>query len=142
MRRFIIIVLVCLLIPTTSFATQISVIIDNETIEFDVSPTIQDNRVLVPIRKIFEKFNCNVEWIEKSQTVIATQNNKIISLRVGKNIIICTDIETGLTKIREIDVAPIIQNGRTLVPIRVISESLNYYVDWIPETNSVIIKTK
>lgn len=29
------------------------------------------------------------------------------------------------------DVAPVIENGRTLVPIRVISENLGLEVDWI-----------
>lgn len=39
----------------------------------------------------------------------------------------------------ETDVPPIIENNRTLVPIRVISESLGCKVDWIPESQSVKI---
>ena len=37
------------------------------------------------------------------------------------------------------DVAPVIENDRTLVPLRVISENLGYNVDWNPETREVTI---
>lgn len=37
------------------------------------------------------------------------------------------------------DVAPVIENDRTLVPLRVISENLGYNVDWNPETKEVTI---
>lgn len=40
----------------------------------------------------------------------------------------------------ETDAAPFIENGRTLVPIRVISESLGYDVDWDEVTRSVSVK--
>lgn len=39
----------------------------------------------------------------------------------------------------ESDVDPFIENGRTLVPVRVISESLGYKVDWVEDTREVII---
>lgn len=40
------------------------------------------------------------------------------------------------------DVAPFIQNGRTMVPIRVISESLGYDVDWDQATQSIFITSE
>ncbi len=39
----------------------------------------------------------------------------------------------------ETDVAPFIENGRTLVPIRVISETLGFKVDWVDEEQKVVI---
>lgn len=39
----------------------------------------------------------------------------------------------------ETDVAPFIENGRTLVPIRVISETLGFKVDWFGEEEKVVI---
>lgn len=141
-RKSIVFILVCLLISTSCFATEIGVVLDNKNIEFDVQPILQNDRVLVPMRKIFEELGCSVEWLGDSQTVIATQNSKIIALRVGVNKIICSNIETGTTEMKRIDVAPILQNGRTLVPVRFISETLNYFVDWEAKTNTVIINTK
>ena len=40
------------------------------------------------------------------------------------------------------DVAPFIQNGRTMVPIRLISESLGYAVDWDQESQSIFITSE
>ena len=40
------------------------------------------------------------------------------------------------------DVAPFIQNGRTMVPIRVVSENLGYDVDWDQESQSIIISSE
>ena len=40
------------------------------------------------------------------------------------------------------DVAPFIQNGRTMVPIRVISENLGYDVDWDQESQSIFISSE
>ncbi len=137
-----VIILICLLITTSCFASEIGVIIDDKNIEFDVPPTSQNGRVLVPMRKIFEELGCVVEWLGESQTIIATQNSKVIALRLGNNRIICTDMETGVTEVKETDVPPTSQNGRTLAPVRVISETLGCFVDWNGENNSVIIKSK
>lgn len=137
-----ILLIICLIFNSTVFASGISVEIDSKNIEFDVSPIIENSRTLVPMRKIFVELGCEVEWLSESQTVIATKNSKIIALQIGKNKIISTDIETGENVVTEIDTAPQIHNGRTLVPVRVISESLGCNVEWDGESQTVIIKTK
>ena len=134
--------IICLVFNSTVFASGTSVEIDSKNIEFDVSPIIENSRTLVPMRKIFEELGCEVEWLSESQTVIVTKNSKIIALQIGKNKIISTDIETGENVVTEIDTAPQIHNGRTLVPVRVISESLGCNVEWDGESQTVIIKTK
>ena len=133
---------ICFVFNSTVFASGISVEIDSKNIDFDVPPIIENNRTLVPMRKIFEELGCDVEWLSDSQTVIATKNSKIIALQIGKNKIIATDIEMGENTITEIDTAPIIHNGRTLVPVRVISEALGCSVEWDSESQTVIIKTE
>ncbi|MGM9526203.1 MAG: stalk domain-containing protein [Peptococcaceae bacterium] len=37
------------------------------------------------------------------------------------------------------DAAPVIQNGRTLVPIRYVAEKLDANVIWVPATQQIII---
>ncbi len=120
----------------------IDVKIDDKKIDFDVQPIIQDNRTLVPMRKIFEELGCEVEWLEDTKTVIATKDSKIISLQIGNEKIILKDVETGETTVKEIDTVPVIMNNRTLVPLRAISESLENTVDWDDENRTVLIKTK
>ena len=121
------------------YASEITVKINDKDVIFDVSPIIMNERTMVPMRAIFEDLGCEVEWLSQSQTVIATQNSKIIALQIGSNRIISTDVETNQTTVYESDVAPVIHNERTMIPVRVISEILGYKVDWESQTQEVII---
>ena len=103
----------------------ITVYVDGKQISFDQPPIIQDDRTLVPMRKIFEALDAQVVWDEAGQTVMAMQNEDIILLRIG---------ETGLYKNGELvytmAVPAQIVNDRTLVPLRAVAESLGASVTW------------
>ena len=52
------------------------------------------------------------------------------------------DIAVGITingKVIETDVSPFVENGRTLVPVRAVSEHLKYSVEWFAEEQRVDI---
>ncbi|MEN8904838.1 MAG: clostripain-related cysteine peptidase, partial [Clostridiales bacterium] len=49
---------------------KIKVYLNGNLINFDVDPIIENNRTLVPIRKIFESFNIKVKWVNTTKTVI------------------------------------------------------------------------
>ena len=106
--------------------------------EFDVNPVIENSRTLVPFRKIFEALDCAVSYTKENgaQVVTANRGNKWITLEIGKNEI-TVDGET-----KKLDVAPKIVNGRTLVPLRAISEGLDCTVDWSADTKTVDIQKK
>jgi len=137
-----VLLIICLTFSLPCYASGLSVRIDNSNIGFDIPPIMHNDRVLVPMRKIFEELDCTVEWLGKTQTVVATKNNTIIALQVGKNKIISTDIETGITEVKEIDIAPVIYENITMVPARVISEALGYAVEWSGEEQTVHISTQ
>lgn len=117
---------------------EITVTLDGEKLLFDQSPIVMDERVLVPMRAIFEALGCNVDYASYDGTtyVYAYNNFKNITLEIGKNEISIN----GETK--EIDVPAMILNNRTLVPIRAISEGMDATVDWDGETKTVIIESK
>ena len=138
----ILILVICFSLCVPCFASEIQVKIDDRKIEFDVLPTSQNNRTLVPMRKIFEELGCEVEWLAETKTIIATKDSKIIALQIGAEKIILKDIETEETIVKEIDAAPVILNNRTMVPVRAISECLGNDVDWDGENKTVLIKVK
>ncbi len=127
---------------TNCYASEIKVQINNVDIQFDVSPIILNDRTLVPMRKIFEELGCNIEWLSQTQTVIATYNSKIIALQINKDKIITSDIEKGTTEVKNIDTTPILYNDRTLVPVRVISETVGHTVTWNDDEKLVSIITE
>ncbi len=96
-------------------------------------PIIINGRVLVPARAISESLGADVAWDQKTRKVTITKGNIKTELFTNKNLAFVNGVQT------ELDVAPIILNGTTLVPIRFVSESLNIDVDWDASNKSVLI---
>lgn len=119
--------------PANNKPEGITVFYNGSEISFDQSPFIENDRVLVPMRAIFEAFGAEVEWNEEEQSVTATRGTDVIKMRIG---------DTEITKnesVIESEVAPQVLGYRTFVPLRVIAESLDADVDWIDEEQKVEI---
>lgn len=102
--------------------------IDNDS---RVVPVIKDDRTFVPIRFISENLGADVAFDEGTNTVSIKTQNINISLVIDKPAIIIND------DMVELDAAPYVENDRTLVPIRAVSEGLNKKVAW--NDNGVIV---
>ena len=111
----------------------ITVYYNENEILFDQPPIIENDRVLVPMRAIFEKLGAEVEWDEESKTVTATQDETNIVMQAGNTTLIKNGEEITL------DAPPQIVNERTLVPVRAVSESFDAEVDWNSYITRVII---
>lgn len=126
MKKVLLGLLAALLFCVPAFAhPPITVYVDGEKLSFDQAPIIQDDRTLVPMRKIFEALNAEVFWDEPSQSVTAVHGTDVILFRIG---------EAGLYKNGQLSytmaVPAQIINDRTLVPLRAVAESLGAEVGW------------
>lgn len=119
----------------SSASSPIKVQVDHHTLSFDQPPIEKNGRVLVPLRAIFETLGATVGWDAKTQTVTATKTDQVIILKIGSRIAKING--SG----KYLDQAAIEINGRTLVPVRFISESLGEIVKWDAITQTVIITT-
>lgn len=139
------IVILTLLIESIIFSTitfaesDITVVIDETPVEFDVMPIIKEDRAFVPMRKIFESLGSDVEWMQEEQIVLATKDSKIMILKIGDSKILIKDVLTEETNTVEMSVTPFIEGGRTLVPLRCVSEALSCKVDWNNDTRTISI---
>ncbi len=113
----------------------IEVVINEKKAVFDVPPRILNGRTFIPIRSVFESLGAEVLWEESTETVSILKGSKIIKLKVGSNLVYVDGKQV------EIDVPLSIINGRTMVPIRLISEELGYEVTWNGEKRIVFINT-
>lgn len=93
-------------------------------LSFDVPPVIQNGRTMVPFRAVFEEMKASVDWDPSSQTIIATNNDTQITLRIGETVAFVNGEEVYLES------PPVIRNGRTLIPLRFIGEALGADVSW------------
>lgn len=112
---------------------KVNVLINGEKIDIDVEPMTVNNRVLVPARAVFEKLGANVDWSNVEEKVTVSGLNTQIEFRINNT----GAIVNG--QITEMNVAAQIADGRTLVPIRFLSETLGYRVEWNPAKKLVMI---
>ena len=75
-------------IPILSFAetSNISVYIDNKRVSFQANPYMENDRVMVPMRKIFEELGAAVTWDDDTQSVSAVKGQTTAVLWNGKTI--------------------------------------------------------
>lgn len=114
-------------------ADDILVMAQGKYLDFDVAPTIINDRTMVPMRNIFEYFDAEIAWDGETQTILAKRGEDIITMQVGQSFFFLND-----TKI-ELDSPSVIVDNRTLVPVRAISEALKREVGYNENTRTVII---
>lgn len=100
-----------------------------------VAPVQINNRVLVPLRGVLEAMGATVGFDSNTQTVLANRGNTQISLRIGSR----QAFVNGQR--RALDVPAQLFRGRTLVPLRFVSESLGANVSWNTAQRIVFIST-
>lgn len=114
-------------------ADEINVTVNGQPVIFDVAPYIMQDRTMVPMRAVFEALGAEVQWDEEAQTITVKTENDTIVLHIGSAIFYKNDQE------KDTDVAPVILNERTMIPLRAISEALDATVNWNEETQTVVI---
>ncbi len=143
MKRFLLTFLFIMSITIPVFATNVSVQINGEIINFTdengarVDAQIINNRTMVPMRKIFEMLGATVEWNGDTRTVTATKDDTQIVLQINNDI--ATISKGDVTNKVVLDSKPIIVENRTLVPFRFVSESLDKQVGWDSDNRTAII---
>ncbi|MCD6168001.1 MAG: ABC transporter substrate-binding protein [Caldisericia bacterium] len=105
--------------------------------EMDVAPFIENGRTLVPIRFVIEALGGEVGWDGVLRKVTVKIEGKTIELFIGKKEVYVNG------KKMVIDVAPkIVPPGRTMVPLRFISETAGYFVFYDAFGRQVYIQSK
>lgn len=139
-RNLIVLTLFLLILtffPGQAFAqNSVSVYIDGEYISFDVPPKIINDRTMVPMRKIFEHLGAEVYWYEESRTIDAFAEDLSLTIKVDDHRMYINE------RFETLDVAPMIIDGRTLVPLRAVAEAFSAKVDYDGVTRTVSIWTQ
>jgi hypothetical protein len=139
-RRFIpicailIISLVMLMLPCReAFAKTIQINVNGKTLQTDVAPTISNGRTLLPLRACAEALNATVNYSADSGKITIIKDQTLIVLTLNSNIAQVNGIS------QKMDVKPLLLSGRTLVPLRFVSETFNCDVQWYQSSYSVNI---
>ncbi|WNQ14089.1 stalk domain-containing protein [Paenibacillus aurantius] len=104
---------------------EIRVFFKGTELHFDeMAPVLKDGRTLVPFRQLFETLGFKVDWVEEGNV------RKAIGKKNGQSIELTIDSTTAMVngKAVALDVPAQIMGGRTMVPLRFVSESSGYEV--------------
>lgn len=98
--------------------------INGKPYTLDAPPMIVKSTTMVPLRFVGEAIGASLDWNAPEQRITFILYGRTIKLWVGKTSAMVNDEQVSLA------VAPMIVNGRTLVPVRFVSENLGSKVDW------------
>lgn len=135
------------LFPPSYADAKISVELDGNAVEFDTAPQISNGYTLVPLRKLFEELGALVKWNSETQTVSARKSSKTVTLTIGSDEMTVdkgkTDSEgNAITETVMLDAPAQIVSGRTLVPLRAISEAFGLDVSWDEDTMTAVLTSE
>ncbi|OZB92407.1 copper amine oxidase N-terminal domain-containing protein [Paenibacillus sp. XY044] len=118
------------------YASEVHVSVDGREVQFpDGHPYVdqKSNLTMVPLAFVSDKLGATTKWNGNLKQITISLNRDIIILVIGHNYALVNG------KRVDFEGAAVLKNGRTMVPLRFISEALHSIVDWQPTRNQVSI---
>lgn len=134
LKRYMTSLVLAGMLVTPAFAQTIRATLDGQPLYFDQPPISREGRLLVPLRGIFEGLGATVVSLPGGR-IKATKGATNVELQLGSR----RAFVDGQAVTLEVPAMAI--NGRTLVPIRFVSEALGAEVGWDSMTKTVVINS-
>lgn len=112
---------------------EAGVLINEDSLKTDFSPYIKEGRTFVPIREITEKLGADVKWNGKDKSIKITLNGDVINMQIDNSKVTVNDKKIELDRAQAPQLALYSRprkETKTMVPLRFISETFGYNVDW------------
>lgn len=95
---------------------------------------VKGGTILVPLRAMFEQMGATVSYDPGTKTATVSKAGAEVKVTVGKPEVVING------ESRPLDVPPEIYQGTVVVPVRVISEGMGAYVQWVPDQHVVVVR--
>jgi hypothetical protein len=95
---------------------------------------VRGNTILIPLRSMFEQMGATVSYDPATKTVDVSKPGSDVKVTVGRPEVVING------EARPLDVPPEIYKGAVVVPVRVISEGMGAYVQWVPDRRIVVVR--
>jgi len=137
-KWFAIILVFSLLLPVsvTSAAAStnpIKVFVDGKQVKFDVDPIMSNNNTLVQYTTVFKALGMNYSWDQEEKLITGYNDYLLMYIKIGERVAWINNKEIKM------DTPAKVVNGRTLVPIRFISEATGAKVVWDGQQRTINI---
>ncbi|MDK2887794.1 MAG: N-acetylmuramoyl-L-alanine amidase [Thermoanaerobacter sp.] len=114
-----------------------SYFVDENAFSMDASPFISQGRTYVPLRYLALALgvdNKDIQWNNGTKSVLLTRKGVQLGLTVGSRIMLVNG------QARDMDVPPVIEDGRSYLPARHVAEALGYRVEWNAPARTVLVQ--
>ena len=91
----------------------------------------KDRDTMMPIRML-QDFGVNFEWSEETKTAVMTFRQQTVELIIGSVNAYINGSEVPIIGASGESIAPELAPGRTMIPLRFVSEQLGFTVHWDP----------
>ena len=95
---------------------------------------VKNGAILVPLASMFQQMGGTSTYDPATHSVTAKKDGAEVQVTLGKNEVIING------ESRPLDVPPMMWKGNLLVPVRVISEALGAYVEWVPSQHVCVVR--
>ena len=95
---------------------------------------IKNGVIMVPLRSMFEEMGGQVSYDAASKSVTAQKPGASVQVTLGKSEAVING------ESRPLDVPPMMYKGVIVVPVRVMSEALGAYVQWVPDRRITVVR--
>jgi len=120
---------------TTAHASARLIIDSRELTNLPSPPVLQNARVLVPARAVFEEMGGVVGWHDANQQVTVLHGDNVLVMTIGSSVAILNGRHVTMQE------PAIIINQSTMIPLRFPAEAFGFDVDWDPEHFAAIINS-
>ncbi|MBE1444030.1 copper amine oxidase N-terminal domain-containing protein [Paenibacillus sp. OAS669] len=114
-------------------AAPIQVYLQQDKVNWDQQPYIENGNTMVPMRALFEKLGFTVSWDQSTQTATAKKGDLSLTLTINKGTAAVNQ------NLHNLEVSPKIKDGSTYIPLRFVSEAAGADVSWNGDTRTVNI---
>ncbi|MBQ7718866.1 MAG: copper amine oxidase N-terminal domain-containing protein [Clostridia bacterium] len=132
----VLIMTIFLLAPSVSADRGITVFLNGTNVQFDAPPILVDGHTFVSVSAIAKLLGADISWIEDIREIQISLDGNTLNMFIDS-----TYMEYNMIPIYS-NAAPFISDGRTMVPLRIISEYFCCTVDYNDAAKQVNIYTK
>ena len=116
---------------------NITVTVNGNNVSFvEITPFIENDHTLVPMREIFEALGADVQWDDETRTVISYDSVSDVSITMQ----IDSDVMYVNGDAVTLETPAKIVGSSTVVPVRAIAEGMHSVVGWDEATKTVTVE--
>ncbi|MCD8158047.1 MAG: copper amine oxidase N-terminal domain-containing protein [Clostridiales bacterium] len=132
-------------IPSSADEGGVSVHLNGTQISYsesDGQPQIISGRAYVPLRRTCDALGIDIDYNANTKVLKITKNDSTVTHTIGTRVLKSSENYYYGTSDDDYSLVSIVQNGRVLMPIRLLADSIDCFAYWDSDIRSVILKSE